>query len=124
MHAPFCSLARRREAATGLSPSPRFLGFLRALVPGEGTKMIGDDDEIEIEIDLDDKDEGTHRVPGDPDRDEIGRGKSAGTGRQTPPPIPADSRRDRRAEQPAGGRRSESEKPSSPDSRWGGGRGR
>jgi hypothetical protein len=34
---------------------------------------------------------------------------------------PARPEPDRRAEQPGGGRNSESEKPDSPDSRWGGG---
>jgi hypothetical protein len=69
-------------------------------------------------VDTSDKDEGSHRIPGDPSRD--GRQKDA------PGPHGGAEKREKKegepARQPGGGRHSESEKPSSPDSRWGGGR--
>ncbi|HVU49065.1 MAG TPA: hypothetical protein VHL80_00160 [Polyangia bacterium] len=68
---------------------------------------------------FDDKDEGSHRIENDPARGGKGapgkghrddHGRRRGQGKPDP------------RGQPGGGHQSESEKPSSPDSRWGGGR--
>jgi hypothetical protein len=77
--------------------------------------MQGETDSPDVEgEELEDKDERTHRIDGDPTR-EGGKGARERTDRG------AREQRDR-PQQPGGGRQSESEKPDSPDSRWGGGR--
>jgi hypothetical protein len=73
----------------------------------------------EDDVDLDDKDEGTYRIDDDPERN----GKTAPSkGAKSEDARRRGEGRSDPGQQPGGGRRSESEKPSSPDSRWGGGR--
>jgi hypothetical protein len=75
------------------------------------------------DVDTGDKDEGSHRIPGDPSRDGGPReAPGAEPGGKRGSPRKDERERPEEAPQPGGGRHSESEKPSSPDSRWGGGR--
>jgi hypothetical protein len=92
------------EDRPALVAARAILRFSEGVVPLGGMEMQDDDESIEIEIDfdIDDKDESSHFVPGDPDRDggALGRGKSAEPGRQTPPPIPRDACQIKRAVPP------------------------